>query len=123
MKTTKRLSQLPVLNDEASKLERNGMEHSKAWESLQQKWEEEEKVYVVKSQSGKFSKCSLCDDEIPDVVYTVVNNKTKKSLEVPHSVLHFIDEHPSSYSEEPVHKGMLPRKAVYDALGKRRWFW
>lgn len=122
MKALKKLLQLPVLNDEAGKLEKNGMEHSEAWEGLQERWEREERTYAVKSQSGKFSKCSLCDDDIPDAVYTIVNNKIKKSLEVPHSVLHFIDEHPDKYGEEPVYKGTLPKKAVYDALGKRRWF-
>ena len=123
MKAAKRLSQLPVLNEEAGKLEGRGMEHSQAWESLQERWKNDGKIYAVKSQSGKFYRCELCDDVIPDTIYTIVNNKIKKSLDIPYSVVHFIDEHPDKYIEEPVYKGALPKSSVFEAMGKKKWLW
>ncbi len=117
------IKELPNLNREAAKMEAEGSDIAIAWGELQERWKES--LYII-DNPGRRSECPKCGSFFYEGEITIVNNldRKKKNLEVPYSVIHFIDEHPKEYKDEPVYGGKLPKQKVFEALGlnDRRWW-
>lgn len=112
-KASQKIKMLPSLNEAA--FARKG-DFANNWFDVQEEWENRGVRYSIHNKTDNLIECPTCKEEIDEGTVVLINPKKKERLEIPYSVLHYMDEHPKDYSKEPVYKGKFPRKYIKKIL-------